>query len=58
MKIVNFYIQVPQGKEVELALYLHLNGFAFYDATDFDSCTSGFNKLDTLDEIEAAVEGK
>ncbi len=56
--LVNYYIQIPSGRKGELDLHLRLSGFPFYDATEFDSCTSGPCALETLDEIECAMEGK
>lgn len=63
--IVNLYIDV-QRKELrsefhrlaELSKWLKENDFPFYDATDFDSCTSGLNDLKTLEEIKNAIEGE
>lgn len=63
--IVNLYIEI--NREVAISEFERLsklekllitNGFAFYNATDFDSCCSGPNKCESLEEIECAVEGK
>lgn len=63
--IVNFYIECEPdlgenefARLVKLEKLLRSNGFAFYNATDFDSCTSGPNSLKTLEDIEIQVEGK
>lgn len=65
--IVNLYIEINRDNvhsksEFEcfedLKDYLWEKGMKFYDATDFDSCTSGPCALDNLFDIEAAVEGK
>jgi hypothetical protein len=62
--IVNFYIEMKREitksehlKLVELERLLRANGFEFYNATDFDSCTSGACSLDTLEKIQEAIEG-
>lgn len=63
--IVNLYIEINRDgvksefeRLVELEKYLGQQGFGVYNATDFDSCTSGPCALNNLFDIEAAVEGK
>jgi hypothetical protein len=53
--IVNYYIDLGLHSELELARLLLSNNFQVFNATRYDSCTSGHNKLNTLDEIERAL---
>lgn len=62
--IINLYIEIKRKnlmsefeRFVELERYLKDNALAFYNATDFDSCTSGSCSLNTLEEIQEAIEG-
>lgn len=61
--IVNYYIQLPGFKNVEyetraLQTFLISHGFQVFDATPYDSLTSGFNKASSLDEIEKELKGE
>jgi hypothetical protein len=56
--IVNFYIEVPENKQVDLERLLSSNGFAFYDATNMDCYTKANSNFDTLESIEADIECK
>lgn len=62
--IINLYIEVSRENQISehvrlvaLENMLRENGFAFYNATDFDPCTSGCNPLTTLENIELQIEG-
>lgn len=63
--IVNLYIEINRKDQkseferfAELEKYLSQQGFGVYNATDFDSCTSGPCAINNLFDIEAAIEGK
>lgn len=63
--IINLYIEIKRDgvksefeRFAELSKHLKSNDFPFYDATDFDTCVSGLNQLNTLEEIKKAVEGE
>lgn len=63
--IINLYIDIKRKEPrsefhrlAELSKWLKENDFPFYDATNFDSCTSGPCAINNLFDIEAAIEGK
>lgn len=61
--IVNYYIQLPNYKNKETELFalqafLLSRGYQVFDATRYDSLTSGHCKVDTLEQIENELSGR
>lgn len=55
-KIANYYIEYGDKDKLEKMLYA--NGFAFYDATNYDPYTKSGSNFLTIESIEADLECK
>lgn len=55
--VVNIYVETtPEKTWLLLHNLLKENGFTFYDATPHDPYTSGFNKVESVEEVKQAIE--